>query len=87
MSAERQSTPGTVLVELSFEVPAAPEQAWSALADVESWPRWAPHIARARVSPPGALQASSSGTFRFRLDHASPLRASIHRGHGPGRDA
>jgi Polyketide cyclase / dehydrase and lipid transport len=66
MARVEQSTPRSVLVERSFEVPAAREQAWSALADVESWPRWAPHIAGARVSPPGALQARSSGTFRFR---------------------
>jgi hypothetical protein len=58
--------PGAVLVERSFDVPVARDQAWSALAEVESWAHWAPHISRARVTPPGPVQAHSSGTFRFR---------------------
>jgi carbon monoxide dehydrogenase subunit G len=55
-----------VLVERSFEVPVPAEQAWSALADVESWPAWAPHIVAARVTPPGPVGSHTSGTFRFR---------------------
>jgi hypothetical protein len=49
--------PSAVLVERSFDVPLARGQVWSALADVESWPHWAPHISRARVMPPGPIQA------------------------------
>lgn len=56
----------TVLVERSFEVPIAARDAWSALADVEVWPTWAPHIATARTTPPGPVGAETSGTFRFR---------------------
>lgn len=58
--------PDDVLVERTFEVSAPLEQAWAALADVASWPEWAPHIASATVSPPGPLTASTSGRFRFR---------------------
>jgi Polyketide cyclase / dehydrase and lipid transport len=55
-----------VLVERSFEVPIPAEDAWAALADVEGWPEWAPHIAAARTTPPGTVTAGTSGTFRFR---------------------
>jgi hypothetical protein len=55
-----------VLVERSFEVPIPARDAWSALADVEAWPTWAPHIAAARTTPPGPVSAHTSGTFRFR---------------------
>ncbi len=55
-----------VLVERSFEVPLPADEAWSALADVERWPSWAPHIAAARVTPPGPVGPDTSGTFRFR---------------------
>ena len=57
---------GAVLVKRSFEVPVPTAEAWSALADVDAWPSWAPHIAEARVTPPGPVQRDSSGTFRFR---------------------
>jgi hypothetical protein len=56
----------TVLVERSFEVPVPAQDAWSALADVETWPTWAPHIAGARTTPPGPVRADTSGSFRFR---------------------
>ena len=55
-----------VLVQRAFEVPVAAEEAWSALADVEAWPTWAPHIAAAHTTPPGPVTAATSGTFRFR---------------------
>jgi hypothetical protein len=55
-----------ILVERAFEVPVSAERAWSALADVEQWPTWAPHIADARVTPSGSVVADTSGTFRFR---------------------
>jgi Polyketide cyclase / dehydrase and lipid transport len=55
-----------VLVERSFEVPIPAHDAWSALADVDTWPTWAPHIAAVRTTPPGPIGADTSGTFRFR---------------------
>jgi carbon monoxide dehydrogenase subunit G len=55
-----------VLVERTFEVPVPADQAWSALADVGAWPRWAPHISRAQVTPDGPVTATTSGRFRFR---------------------
>ena len=61
-----RSRDGGVLVERKFEVPASLSDAWSGLADVETWPSWAPHIAAARVTPPGPVGPETSGTFRFR---------------------
>ncbi len=55
-----------VLVERSFEVPLAAKDAWSALADVEAWPTWAPHIRAARTTPPGPIGAETSGSFSFK---------------------
>jgi Polyketide cyclase / dehydrase and lipid transport len=56
----------TLLVERSFDVPISASDAWSALADVEAWPTWAPHIGSARTTPPGPVSDGTSGTFRFR---------------------
>jgi hypothetical protein len=56
----------TTLVERSFEVPLPAHDAWSALASVETWPTWAPHIAAAHTTPPGPVGPDTSGTFRFR---------------------
>lgn len=53
-------------MERSFEVPLPRDAAWSALADVEAWPAWAPHIAAAQTAPQGPVQRDTSGTFRFR---------------------
>lgn len=55
-----------VLVERTFEVPVPVQEAWDALADVEAWPTWAPHISGASTTPPGPVSAGTSGTFRFR---------------------
>jgi hypothetical protein len=57
---------GDVLVERSFEVPLGARAAWDALADVATWPGWAPHIAASRTVPSGPVGADTSGTFRFR---------------------
>ncbi len=51
------------LIQRRFEVEAPVERAWAVLSDVESWPRWARHIRRADLEPPGELQATSTGTF------------------------
>jgi hypothetical protein len=47
-------------------VPVSVEEAWAALADVQSWPAWAPHIVDVRVTPPGAVTAGTAGRFRLR---------------------
>ena len=56
---------GSALVERSFEVPLPLADAWAALADVESWPTWAPHIRSAVLTPPGPVGPTTSGVFRF----------------------
>jgi uncharacterized membrane protein len=49
-----------------FDVDVPLEQAWDVLADVESWPTWAPHIRSVTVEPSGPLGPSSSGMLRLR---------------------
>ena len=60
------TTRGVVLVERAFEVPVSAGDAWAALADVPGWPAWAPHITRARLTPPGPLGPASAVAFHFR---------------------
>lgn len=55
-----------VLVERSFDVRCSVDEAWRALADVTTWPDWAPHISRIRATPDGPLGAGSAGELRFR---------------------
>jgi uncharacterized membrane protein len=50
-------------VKRVFTVDAPLEQAWRALADVERWPEWAPHIASVSVTPTGTLGPASSGAL------------------------
>lgn len=56
---------GAVLVEQAFEVPLPLADAWAALADVESWPTWAPHIRSVVLTPPGPVGPTTAGVFRF----------------------
>jgi hypothetical protein len=55
-----------VLVERAFEVPVANDSAWRALADLDRWPQWAPHIAAVTITPRGPLGPGTEGSFRFR---------------------
>ncbi len=55
-----------ILVERSFEAPVPVREAWSALADIDAWPTWAPHIVGVHATPPGPVCAETSGSFRFR---------------------
>ena len=54
-----------LLVERTFEVGVPLAAAWSILGDVESWPRWAPHIRSARLAD-GELGPDTAGEFHFR---------------------
>ena len=56
----------TLLVERSFELPVPAQDAWTALADVATWPTWARHVASISATPPGPVCAETSGRFRFR---------------------
>ena len=44
-------------------VPLPVEDAWAGLADVATWPRWAPHIRSVEVNPPGPVGRDTAGTF------------------------
>jgi hypothetical protein len=44
-------------------VPIERSAAWAGLADVRTWPQWAPHIRAVSVSPPGPVGPDTSGTF------------------------
>jgi carbon monoxide dehydrogenase subunit G len=62
------------LIERRFEVAAPAADAWRFLARVEEWPRWAAHIARVEMSPPGEAQPQSSGTIHLRNGIRSTFR-------------
>jgi Polyketide cyclase / dehydrase and lipid transport len=64
-------------VERSFEVDVPLEEAWHGLAQVETWPEWAPHIMAVEVSPNGELGPSSSGAFRIRGLGRNTFRMSV----------
>jgi carbon monoxide dehydrogenase subunit G len=66
------------LLRREFHVDAPLTVAWADLADVESWPRWAPHISRVTVDPPGPIGPSSSGALSFRPMGGSRFRVSSY---------
>lgn len=56
----------TELLRRDFTVEAPLTSAWHAFADVAAWPRWAPHIRRVTVTPPGLIGPTSTGSLLFR---------------------
>jgi ligand-binding SRPBCC domain-containing protein len=56
----------TELLRRDFTVDMPLEMAWRAFADVAAWPRWAPHIRRVTVVPPGPVGPASTGSLSFR---------------------
>jgi carbon monoxide dehydrogenase subunit G len=56
----------TELLRRDFTVDAALDTAWRELADVATWPRWAPHIRRVTVVPEGSIGPNSVGKLAFR---------------------
>jgi carbon monoxide dehydrogenase subunit G len=67
------------LITRQFEVPIPLADAWRELADVETWPRWAAHIQRIDVTPPGAVGPDSAGTIRLRNGISSTFRMQEFR--------
>jgi hypothetical protein len=47
----------------SLDVPVDPGAAWAGLAEVATWPQWAPHIRAVTVDPPGPVGPATTGTF------------------------
>ncbi|HEY7737616.1 MAG TPA: SRPBCC family protein [Candidatus Limnocylindria bacterium] len=68
----------TELLRRDFSVNAPIDEAWRLLADVSTWPEWAPHIRRLDVSPPGEIGPTSSGTLHFRPAGRSQFRVSAY---------
>lgn len=66
----------TELLRRDFMVDAPIDEAWRTLANVASWPTWAPHIRRVVVSPPGAIGPESSGRLHFRPVGSSQFRVT-----------
>ena len=51
------------LIERGFTVNVSLERAWQKLARLDQWPRWAHHIKRIEVQPPGELGPQTSGVI------------------------
>ena len=62
------------LLERQFDVPVPLNDAWRFLAQVEAWPRWAGHIRRIEVTPPGEIGPGSSGRIHLRNGIRSTFR-------------
>jgi hypothetical protein len=67
------------LLERSFEIPAPLDEAWQTLARVAEWPRWASHIKRIDVDPPGEVGPTTSGCIRLRNGIRSTFRMTEFR--------
>jgi hypothetical protein len=66
------------LLRREFTVEAPIASAWAELADIAGWPRWAPHIRRVTLEPPGQIGPASSGSFSFRPVGHSRFRVSSY---------
>ena len=51
------------LIEREFTVNVSLQRAWQTLARLDQWPRWAHHIKRIEVHPPGEAGPQSSGVI------------------------
>jgi carbon monoxide dehydrogenase subunit G len=66
------------LLRREFRVEAPLTEAWRELADVTAWPRWAPHLRRVTVEPPGPVGPSSIGRLTFQPIGGSSFRVSSY---------
>jgi uncharacterized protein YndB with AHSA1/START domain len=53
------------LLERTFLVEATAERAWAELVAAQQWPRWARHLRRVEVTPPGPVGPGSSATLKL----------------------
>lgn len=68
----------TELLRRDFTVEAPLASAWHAFADVAAWPRWAPHLRRVTVIPPGLIGPASTGSLSFRPIGRSQFQISSY---------
>lgn len=72
----------THLLERRFRVRASIEQVWAHLEKVEQWPRWARHIRRVELRPPGPLGPDSEGMIELTNGIRSTFRIEeLNAGH------
>jgi hypothetical protein len=64
------------LLRRDFEVAVPLPEAWRHLARVAEWPRWAAHIRRIELSPPGDIGPDSAGRIVLRNGIRSTFRVS-----------
>jgi hypothetical protein len=64
------------LLERTFAVEAAAERAWAELVAAEQWPRWARHLRRVEVTPPGPVGPGSSATLKLTNHTTARLRVT-----------
>jgi len=64
------------LLERTFVVEAAAERAWAELVEAERWPRWAQHLGRVQVTPPGPVGPGSSATLRLKNHTKASVRVT-----------
>ena len=53
------------LLERTFPVEATSERTWTELVAAEQWPRWARHLRRVDVTPPGPVGPGSGATLKL----------------------
>jgi hypothetical protein len=64
------------LLERTFAVDATAERAWAELVTAERWPRWARHLRRVEVSPPGPVGPASSARLRLQNRTSATVRVT-----------
>jgi len=57
-------------------VPVSSAEAWQFLARVEDWPRWAAHIRRIHLIPPGEIGPSSFGCIHLQAGIRATFRVT-----------
>jgi uncharacterized membrane protein len=63
------------LLARTFPVEAPAERAWAELVAAERWPRWAGHLRRVEVTPPGPVGPGSRA--RLRLTNRTTAKVAV----------
>jgi Polyketide cyclase / dehydrase and lipid transport len=64
------------LLERSFLVEASAERAWAELVAAEGWPRWARHLRRVELLPPGPVGPASRARLVLRNRTTATVRVT-----------
>jgi Polyketide cyclase / dehydrase and lipid transport len=63
------------LLTRTFTVDTSPEQTWEALTAAADWPRWAHHIRRVELTPPGPVGPTTKAVIR--LTNGTSAKVSV----------